>query len=130
MGADTPDVGPDAVIRPASGVSAPEVETPEVETSEVEAPEVGAPDADDRRAGGTAAAVWTLVGLLVVLVAASAWHLTQGTSGAVFADPDILLGSRLPRLAAGVAVGLALGVAGLLMQSLARNPLASPDTLG
>ncbi|HTN56367.1 MAG TPA: iron ABC transporter permease [Microbacterium sp.] len=130
MGADTPDVGPDAVIRPASGVSAPEVETPEVETPEVETSEVEAPDADDRRAGGTAAAVWTLVGLLVVLVAASAWHLTQGTSGAVLADPDILLGSRLPRLAAGVAVGLALGVAGLLMQSLARNPLASPDTLG
>ncbi|WP_307369247.1 iron ABC transporter permease [Microbacterium sp. W4I4] len=83
----------------------------------------------DRR-GGTAVAVWTLVGLLVVLVLASAWHLTQGTSGAVFANPDILFGSRLPRLAAGVAVGLALGVAGLLMQSLARNPLASPDTLG
>lgn len=110
-GADTPDVEPYAVIRPAPGVSAPEVST------------------TDRR-GGTAAAVWTLVGLLVVLVVASAWHLTQGTSGAVFANPDILFGSRLPRLAAGVAVGLALGVAGLLMQSLARNPLASPDTLG
>src|SRR5690606_39746166 len=51
-------------------------------------------------------------------------------SGAVLAAPAILLGSRLRRLAAGVAVGLALGVAGLLMQSLARNPLASPDTLG
>ncbi|MFC7788188.1 iron ABC transporter permease [Microbacterium sp. MAHUQ-60] len=93
--------------------------------------ETGVPDAAERRsAAGTAAAVWTLVGLLVVLVAASAWHLTQGTSGAVFANPDIVFGSRLPRLAAGVAVGLALGVAGLLMQSLARNPLASPDTLG
>ncbi|MDQ0614322.1 ABC-type Fe3+-siderophore transport system permease subunit [Microbacterium sp. W4I4] len=110
-GADTPDVEPDAVIRSASGVSTPVVST------------------TDRR-GGTAVAVWTLVGLLVVLVLASAWHLTQGTSGAVFANPDILFGSRLPRLAAGVAVGLALGVAGLLMQSLARNPLASPDTLG
>src|SRR5690606_5931547 len=93
--------------------------------------QAGVPDAAGRRSGaGTAAAVWTLVGLLVVLVAASAWHLTQGTSGAVFANPDIVFGSRLPRLAAGVAVGLALGVAGLLMQSLARNPLASPDTLG
>jgi iron complex transport system permease protein len=29
-----------------------------------------------------------------------------------------------------VAVGVALGMAGLLMQSLARNALASPDTLG
>ena len=98
------------------------------------APETDTPDAAGAgtmaRTGGTTAAVWTLVGLLAVLILASAWHLTQGTSGAVFANPDILFGSRLPRLAAGVAVGLALGVAGLLMQSLARNPLASPDTLG
>ncbi len=42
---------------------------------------------------------------------------------------DILLGSRVPRLAAGIAVGFALGVAGALFQSLARNALASPDTL-
>ena len=42
---------------------------------------------------------------------------------------EILLGSRIPRLAAGIAVGFALGVAGALLQSLARNALASPDTL-
>ena len=71
-----------------------------------------------------------LILLVLAMVAAAAWHLTQGTSGAVWAEPEILLGSRLPRLAAGVAVGMALGVAGLLMQSLARNALASPDTLG
>ncbi|MGN8026598.1 iron ABC transporter permease [Microbacterium sp. 22242] len=68
--------------------------------------------------------------LLLAFTAAAGWHLTQGTSGAVWADPDVLLGSRLPRLAAGAAVGVALGLAGLLMQSLARNALASPDTLG
>lgn len=75
-------------------------------------------------------AVGVLVLLALALVAAAGWHLTQGTSGAVWANPDILLGARLPRLAAGVAVGVALGMAGLLMQSLARNALASPDTLG
>ncbi|MCT1396269.1 iron ABC transporter permease [Microbacterium sp. p3-SID338] len=78
--------------------------------------------------------MWTGVGVLValavVLVAVACWHLTQGTSGAVFADADVLWGSRVPRLAAGVAVGVALGVAGILLQSLARNALASPDTLG
>src|SRR5699024_899821 len=43
---------------------------------------------------------------------------------------NILVGSRIPRLVAAILVGLALGVAGAGMQSLARNPLASPDTLG
>ncbi|OJU41075.1 MAG: ABC transporter permease [Microbacterium sp. 69-10] len=79
---------------------------------------------------GALPAAGVLLVLLVALVAVSLWHLTQGTSGAVLADADVLFGSRMPRLAAGIAVGAALGVAGLLMQSLARNPLASPDTLG
>jgi len=68
--------------------------------------------------------------LALALAAASVWHLTQGTSEAGLGDGVIVLGSRLPRLAAGVAVGVALGVAGVLLQSLARNALASPDTLG
>ena len=92
--------------------------------------------------GGVAALV--LLGIAVVLV--GAWHLTQGTSGVGpqdlllhllgAADPgsgaaigDILTASRLPRLLAGVAVGLALGCAGALLQSVSRNALASPDTL-
>lgn len=78
----------------------------------------------------TGVALGVLAALFVVLVLSAGWHLTQGTSGAIFADPDVLWGSRIPRLAAGVAVGVALGVAGLLMQSLSRNALASPDTLG
>ncbi len=82
------------------------------------------------RLGGTAAGLGILLALIITLVLVAGWHLTQGTSGAIFADPDVLWGSRIPRLAAGVAVGIALGVAGVLMQSLARNALASPDTLG
>ncbi|QMU98634.1 iron ABC transporter permease [Microbacterium esteraromaticum] len=112
MEAGTPDAGPDARTRPASGASA--------DGSSPEQP----------RPRGRLTAAGALLALVAVLAASALWHLTQGTSGQVLADPEILYGSRLPRLAAGVAVGLALGVAGLLMQSLSRNPLASPDTLG
>ena len=37
---------------------------------------------------------------------------------------------RLPTAATGLAVGLALGVSGLLFQQLLDNPLASPDFVG
>jgi ABC-type enterobactin transport system permease subunit len=42
----------------------------------------------------------------------------------------IVLELRAPRIAVGALVGLALGVAGALFQTSARNPLASPDVLG
>jgi iron complex transport system permease protein len=37
---------------------------------------------------------------------------------------------RLPRVVIGAIVGLALGVAGALFQSVTRNPLGSPDVIG
>ncbi|MEU6078524.1 iron ABC transporter permease [Micromonospora sp. NPDC047074] len=37
---------------------------------------------------------------------------------------------RMPRTALGLAVGLALAVAGVLLQALTRNPLAEPRILG
>ncbi|WP_110590192.1 iron chelate uptake ABC transporter family permease subunit [Microbacterium suaedae] len=37
---------------------------------------------------------------------------------------------RVPRLAAGVLVGLALGLSGALIQAFTRNPLADPGILG
>src|SRR3954469_2123139 len=37
---------------------------------------------------------------------------------------------RLPRTALGLLVGVALGLAGALMQALTRNPLADPGVLG
>jgi iron-siderophore transport system permease protein len=42
----------------------------------------------------------------------------------------IVLDLRAPRIAVAVLVGLALGVSGALIQTFARNPLASPDVLG
>lgn len=49
------------------------------------------------------------------------------------ADPlaaTIVLEWRLPRIAAAVVAGTALGVAGALFQTVTRNPLASPDIMG
>ena len=42
----------------------------------------------------------------------------------------IVVELRLPRVVAGLLVGFALGLAGSLMQSFARNPLATPDIIG
>ncbi len=42
----------------------------------------------------------------------------------------IVLELRAPRIAVAVLVGVALGVSGALIQTFARNPLASPDILG
>jgi iron complex transport system permease protein len=42
----------------------------------------------------------------------------------------VVMELRLPQTAVAVGVGAALGLAGALTQTLARNPLASPDILG
>ncbi|MCW0214328.1 MAG: iron ABC transporter permease [Pseudonocardia sp.] len=100
----------------------------------------------DAGARGGAGGVAALAALLAAVVLVGMWHLTQGTSGVGMADllralagaresvggvavGDVVTGSRLPRLFAGVAVGFALGAAGALLQSVTRNALASPDTL-
>ncbi|MGH8881747.1 MAG: iron chelate uptake ABC transporter family permease subunit, partial [Stackebrandtia sp.] len=80
--------------------------------------------------------------VIAAIVVLAAVHITQGTSGVdatdlvplVFGGEDqhalrVLVASRMPRLAAAVAVGIALGASGAVLQSVARNPLASPDTL-
>lgn len=46
------------------------------------------------------------------------------------ADRFVVTELRLPRALTGVLVGLALGMSGAILQSVARNPLASPDILG
>lgn len=58
---------------------------------------------------------------------AAIWHgLTESASPAY----PVVHGLRLPRTVLGLLVGLALGLAGALMQALTRNPLADPGLLG
>ena len=45
-------------------------------------------------------------------------------------DCVIVRDARLPRTLAGLLAGISLGLAGALMQSLTRNPLADPGILG
>ncbi|MFD7282468.1 FecCD family ABC transporter permease [Streptomyces sp. NPDC059862] len=45
-------------------------------------------------------------------------------------DEFVIMDLRMPRALAGLVVGIALGVSGAITQSIARNPLASPDILG
>lgn len=45
-------------------------------------------------------------------------------------DHVVVVQSRLPRVVLGLVVGAALGAAGLLMQSITRNPIADPGLLG
>lgn len=42
----------------------------------------------------------------------------------------IVMTLRLPRAITGALVGMALGISGAVFQSLARNPLGSPDIIG
>jgi iron complex transport system permease protein len=51
-------------------------------------------------------------------------------SGGDSQNAAIVLDLRLPRTLLGLAVGVALGVGGALMQALTRNPLADPGLLG
>lgn len=84
-----------------------------------------------------------LAGLLVVLVlmllasfALGSKSLTLTTVYDSFfhyrgtVDDTIIRGLRVPRTLIGLCVGVALGLAGTLMQGVTRNPLADPGILG
>lgn len=87
-------------------------------------------------------ATFAAVVLAVALAAVCLAYLCTGES---FTSPieaiKVLLGQpskdelvvgtlRLPRMTVGLLVGAAFGVSGALIQTVARNPLASPDIIG
>ncbi|MGN9891810.1 FecCD family ABC transporter permease [Micromonospora sp. L31] len=97
-----------------------------------------APAPPTRRAGPAAALAAGLLLLLVVAVLSIAvgarplsltevWH---GLVSAASPEHAVVHRMRLPRTLLGLVAGAALGVAGALMQTLTRNPLADPGLLG
>ena len=82
--------------------------------------------AGDRRA-------WLVVGLLgAAAVAVGVVRVLVGGSLAGLSEQAaaVVLDLRLVRVTTAVIVGAALGAAGVMLQSLLRNPLASPDLMG
>ncbi|MFM9631911.1 MULTISPECIES: FecCD family ABC transporter permease [Streptomyces] len=58
---------------------------------------------------------------------AEVWRTLRGQAGPY----DLVVNElRVPRIALGALVGAALGLAGALVQTVTRNPLASPDVIG
>ncbi|SDO66761.1 iron complex transport system permease protein [Microbacterium testaceum StLB037] len=99
-----------------------------------------APAARPARIGRTAAATLVLAAVLALAIALSLmmganplpWSAVWASlTGAGTPDSDFVVqGLRAPRTIAGLVAGAALGVAGALMQSFSRNPLADPGILG
>lgn len=90
----------------------------------------------------TTGAVAVTAALVVLVAVLAVVDVTQGTAAvgpaevadaltgrAGQSDASVVLASRLPRMAAGLLVGVGLGAAGAALQAVSRNVLASPDTL-
>ncbi|MEV1022758.1 iron chelate uptake ABC transporter family permease subunit [Streptomyces sp. NPDC050264] len=104
------------------------------ETSADTAPAPPGRRAAIRTAGLLASAV-VLVAVLVASIAVGAkplaldqvWHGLFHDTGTY---ADIVVGERVSRTLLGLLAGLALGLAGAVLQALTRNPLADPGILG
>ena len=63
-----------------------------------------------------------IVGILVFTATANGWRLNAVWS--------LIVDFRLPRTLSAAATGVMLATAGVLLQTLTRNPMASPEVLG
>ncbi len=98
---------------------------------------------DTRRPPLAASPLGVSAGMLVLLVGLAVWQLQQQTGGFALSSwwPDlgdesaspgdwVLALGWWPRLVTALIAGAGLALAGVLMQQVLRNPLASPTTLG
>jgi iron complex transport system permease protein len=91
----------------------------------------------DRRSAMVCAALALATSALAVLaLMTGSYELSPGqvlaalTGGEAGLARDIVVEWRLPRVAAALVFGAALGVSGAVFQSLLRNPLADPGLIG
>ncbi|MGK5556034.1 FecCD family ABC transporter permease [Actinomadura kijaniata] len=87
------------------------------------------------RSAGLLAALLVLALVLLLSLAVGARPMSPGDAWRGLVDPaspaySIVHQMRLPRTLLGLLAGAALGVAGAVMQTLTRNPLADPGILG
>jgi len=79
------------------------------------------------RSGRTVLVLAVLAGAVLAL---AVLRLAAGPRGFGLPADEIAWGLRGTRVIGGLLLGAALGVSGVLMQCLLRNPLASPDLMG
>lgn len=76
------------------------------------------------------AAVWGIAAMGIIGILTYSF-VTHGISGIEFATPgEFQWQLRWPRMISAISVGVALSVAGIILQRIVYNPLASPDILG
>lgn len=77
---------------------------------------------DTHLIGWGIALILLIVGVLIFTATSNGWQLS--TLG------HLILDFRLPRTLSAAATGIMLATAGVLLQTLTRNPMASPEVLG
>lgn len=77
-----------------------------------------------------AALVAAIVAFSVGKLDAGPWQLLGAATANGTPQAELALELRGPRIICGLLTGAALGASGALLQSIARNPLASPDIVG
>ena len=77
---------------------------------------------DTHLMGWSIALILLLIGVLIFTATSNGWQLS--TLG------HLIVNFRLPRTLSAAATGIMLATAGVLLQTLTRNPMASPEVLG
>ncbi|MFH5181329.1 FecCD family ABC transporter permease [Paenibacillus sp. TAB 01] len=87
------------------------------------------------KGAAVAAALLFMLALVAVSISVGAVSIPLNGLGAALLSKDspsyfIVHEVRLPRIIVGILAGFGLAVGGVILQSLVRNPLASPDVIG